>query len=78
MRGRLLTAKPRMNFLQVAFKEVGLDWRRYVKEETGIMTRKRRALVGSPKKLIAMTGWRPTIDFSGMVRALVRAESEGK
>ena len=62
------------DFVQIAFDCVGLDWKNYVKEDPAIMTRKRRPLVGSPQKLISVTGWHPTVDFKGMIKNLVEAQ----
>lgn len=59
------------DFLEVAFGEVGLDWRRHVREDASIITREAPVRVGNPGKLLAATGWRPRVGFEEMVRALV-------
>ncbi len=62
------------DFVQIAFDCVGLDWKKYVKEDIGIMTRKRKSLVGNSQKLMDATGWRPSVDFKGMIKLLVEAQ----
>ena len=58
------------DFIQTAFDLLDLDWKKYVKEDPGIMTRKRKTLIGNPQKLMDTTGWRPTVDFKGMIKLL--------
>jgi len=62
------------DFVQTAFDHLGPDWKKYVKEDPNIMTRKRRTLVGNPEKLMNITGWRPSVDFKGMIELLLQAE----
>lgn len=63
------------DFARAAFAELGLDWRRHVREDRRLLRRAREApLSGDPRRLMRATGWRPTLDFRGMVTALVRAE----
>ncbi len=61
------------DFVAAAFGLLGLDWTKYVREDQRLMTRVRKILVGDPKKLMDKTGWRPTVDFQGMVKALLQA-----
>jgi len=61
------------DFLRVAFEIVGLDWRRHVREDAGIITRETPIRVGNPAKLRAATGWEPRVGFEDMIRALVSA-----
>jgi len=61
------------DFAAVAFGLLGLDWKKYVREDRRLVTRARKVLVGDPKKLMDKTGWRPTVDFQGMVKALLQA-----
>lgn len=62
-------------FARAAFSRAGLDWRKYVREEPRILTRERMTLVGDPRKLTRLTGWRPRVSFERMIEILL--ESEG-
>jgi GDPmannose 4,6-dehydratase len=64
------------DFVRIAFKSAGLDWRRFVTEREGVITRPPVAFVGNPAKLELMTGWRRTVSFDEMVRLLVTAAEE--
>ncbi len=57
-----------------AFALAGLDWRRHVRERPGVLTRPGQPLVGDATRLRERTGWRPSVDFRGMVAALLAAE----
>lgn len=63
-------------FVRIAFEAVGLDWREFVEEQREIITRPSALLIGNPDKLIRKTGWRRSLDFSGMVQTLVKKEGE--
>ncbi|MEV6325392.1 GDP-mannose 4,6-dehydratase [Nocardia sp. NPDC051787] len=61
-------------FCAAAFGMAGLDWKDRVRERTSVLTRSRQPLVGDAAKLRQRTGWRPSVDFRGMVRAMLVAE----
>ncbi|MGI5287060.1 GDP-mannose 4,6-dehydratase [Nonomuraea polychroma] len=61
-------------FAQTAFALAGLDWSRHVREDTSLLTRGGTTLIGNPAKLRLVTDWRPTVDFTGMIRKLLEAE----
>lgn len=61
-------------FCATAFGLAGLDWTRYVREEPSVLTRSDPPAVGDARRLRERTGWRPSVDFTGMVRALLAAE----
>jgi GDPmannose 4,6-dehydratase len=61
-------------FVAAAFSRVGLEWRRYVEVEPGIIGKPRTALVGDSTKLRAATGWSPSVTFQQMVEVLVDTE----
>jgi GDPmannose 4,6-dehydratase len=63
-------------FVRIAFEVAGLDWREFVEEQREIITRPSVPLIGNPGKLIRKTGWRRSLDFSGMVQTLVKKEGE--
>ena len=58
------------------FAELGLDWRRYVREDPRILKHGRHipALRADSGKLRQLTGWDPTTCFEDMVTILVREE----
>ena len=63
-------------FAQIAFEAVGLDWRRFVRERPDVLRRPPMPLIGNASKLRTASGWRPSIDFRAMVKALVMRELE--
>lgn len=62
------------DFARHAFAAVGLDWRDHVRQSGDVVAKPHVTLIGDPTRLRSVTGWRPTLDFEGMVTALVRAE----
>ena len=64
------------DFVRIAFDSLGLDWRVFVTERKGIITRPTVALVGNAAKLTMKTGWQRSVTFSDMVKKLV--ESAGR
>lgn len=62
------------DFVSIAFEMAGLDWRSYVKEDPSLLQRASVVRVGDSSKLTAMTGWKPTMTFEGMIRELLKAE----
>ena len=65
------------DLVEIAFAHVGLDWRQYVRTDPALL---RPAevdhLVGDASKARAKLGWRPTVDFEGLVRMMVDADLE--
>jgi GDPmannose 4,6-dehydratase len=61
-------------FVEFAFDELGLHWERYVEQDTSMVLKPSRTLIGNAKKLRDCTGWKPSKTFEQMVRALVREE----
>jgi GDPmannose 4,6-dehydratase len=61
--------------VEVAFGHVALDWERYVRLDPKFL---RPAevdhLIGDPAKAKAALGWKPEIDFGGLVRMMVDAD----
>ena len=62
-------------FCELAFAHVGLDWREYVKTDPKF---ERPAevdyLVGDASKARRKLGWKPTVDFEGLVHMMVDAD----
>ncbi|MEW4489422.1 GDP-mannose 4,6-dehydratase [Thalassoglobus sp. JC818] len=65
--------RPLTEFLDVAFRVVGLDWRDYV-ESSSELYRPVDAprLVGDASKIKAKLGWRPRSEFTEMVERMVK------
>jgi GDPmannose 4,6-dehydratase len=63
------------DFVEAAFKHVGLDWKEFVREDTSLFRPAEVThLLGNPKKANTVLGWRPTTDFEGLVRMMVDAD----
>jgi GDPmannose 4,6-dehydratase len=62
----------------VAFDHVGLDWRDFVHVEESLRRGKAELhdLVGDASRARRRLGWRPSVDFDGLVRLLVDADLE--
>ena len=60
-------------FVEIIFEMAGLDWRRYVKEESTLAPTRAGTLTGDSSKLRKLTGWAPTVTFREMVTALWNA-----
>lgn len=62
-------------FCELAFAEVGLDYREHVKiDEKFYRPAEVDLLVGDASKAVEKLGWRPTITFPALVREMVRAD----
>jgi len=63
--------------VEVAFSHAGLDWREHVRTDPALL---RPAevdhLIGNPAKAEQELGWRPSVDFEGLVRMMVDADLE--
>lgn len=64
-------------FISVVFKELGLDWKRHVKENPGLITKKsKKSMLGDASKLQNATKWKPTVSFDEMIRILIKETSD--
>lgn len=61
------------DFLQLAFKEVGIDdWQPYVKQNPAFMRPAEvDILLGNPAKAERVLGWKREVDFPGLVKMMV-------
>ncbi len=63
--------------VEVAFSHAGLDWREHVRTDPALL---RPAevdhLIGNRAKAEQELGWRPSVDFKGLVRMMVDADLE--
>ena len=62
------------DFVEIAFSALSLDWKRYVKEEAGLLSKSKKILIGNPQKLMNKTGWKPSVDFTSMIHILLDEE----
>jgi len=60
-----------LDFVKITFEHLGLDWKPYVVEQKGIITKKNFCRLGNPKKLMDATGWKPSVNFREMIQILV-------
>ncbi len=58
-------------FTDIAFELLGLNTQDFVVENGTIMTRSSLPLIGSPKKLMEKTGWKPSVSFRGMIEKMM-------
>jgi GDPmannose 4,6-dehydratase len=64
-------------FCELAFGEVGLDYRDYVrKSEAVYRPAEVDLLIGDAAKAHKILGWQPTVNFPSLVREMVRADIE--
>jgi GDPmannose 4,6-dehydratase len=64
-------------FCELAFAEVGLDYRDYVrKNEAVYRPAEVDLLIGDATKANKALGWEPTVNFVGLVREMVQADME--
>ena len=63
--------------VEVAFTHVGLDWRRFVRQDPRFL---RPAevdhLIGDPSRARTVLGWSPSVSFRGLVEMMVDADLE--
>ena len=63
--------------VDVAFSHVGLDWRKHVSLDPKLIRPAEvEHLIGDSAKAHAQLGWRPSVDFSGLVTMMVDADLE--
>ena len=62
-------------FLECAFDYAGLDWKQHVKHDPRYERPTDVAqLLGDASKAKRILGWEPTLDFEGLVKAMVDAD----
>ena len=61
--------------VEVAFRHVGLDWRKYVGLDPALIRPAEvEHLIGDSTKARGQLGWEPTVDFTGLVTMMVDAD----
>src|SRR5574339_922483 len=62
---------------EIAFKHVGLDWQKYVKQDPRFLRPAEvDLLIGDPSKAKSTLGWTPNVDFATLVNMMVDADLE--
>ena len=62
-------------FVEEAFGLLGLDWREYVISDPALgRPADVDSLVANPRRAMMELGWKPTVDFRGLVRMMVEAD----
>jgi GDPmannose 4,6-dehydratase len=62
-------------FCEIAFAHCGLDYKNHVKlDERFVRPAEVDLLVGDPAKATAILGWKPEVDFRGLVSRMVEAD----
>jgi GDPmannose 4,6-dehydratase len=65
------------DLVEVAFGHVGLDWQKHVSiDKTLLRPAEVEHLVGDSSKARSVLGWRPSVDFAGLIRMMVEADLE--
>lgn len=62
-----------LHLVKIAFGHYGLDYRKYIKEDERLLTRKRATLIGNAQKLKMATGWKPSVNFEQMIKKIITA-----
>lgn len=63
------------DLVEVAFAHAGLDWQKYVRTSSALLRPAEvEHLVGDASKARADFGWKPSMDFGGLVRMMVDAD----
>lgn len=63
-----------MDFVKHTFEYLGLDWAHCVEEDPTLLVKKDRPRVGNPARLMATTGWKPSVGFEEMIRILIKEQ----
>ncbi len=63
--------------VEIVFSFLGMDYKKYVKEDKSLLKRKKPVLIGNPEKLMKKTGWKPSSDFKSMVINILKDFTNG-
>ena len=66
------------DFVEEAFNFVGLDWKKYVKQDQQFIRRSvdEHTLCGDPTKAKTVLGWKPKVTFKELVQMMVKNDLE--
>jgi GDPmannose 4,6-dehydratase len=60
-----------LDFIKITFKTLGLNYKKYIKENKKIINERKAVLLGDAKKLKAITGWKASVNFSQMIKKII-------
>lgn len=60
-----------LDLVKTTFAYLKLDWRKYVIEDKKLIKEKRAVLIADSSKLKLKSKWRPSVDFSGMIKEII-------
>lgn len=64
-------------FVEIAFKHAGLDWKKYVKQDKSLFRPAEvEHLVADPRKAKKFLGWKPKVSFEELVKMMVDSDIE--
>lgn len=64
-----------LDFVKITFKFLKIDWKLYIKENKNIIRKgKKNLFIGDARKLMRATGWKPSVNFKGMIKILLESE----
>jgi GDPmannose 4,6-dehydratase len=59
---------------ETAFSLLGLDWKKHVVEDSAVIKRQLKPMVGDASKLFRQSGWQPLTSFREMIRRMLVAQ----
>jgi GDPmannose 4,6-dehydratase len=63
--------------VEIAFRHAGLDWEKHVRLDASLLRPAEvEHLIGNPQKAREKLGWKPTVDFNGLIHMMVDADLE--
>lgn len=65
-------------FVEKTFGQLKLDWKKYVREDRSILTRRRVILFGDNRKIKKIIKWQPKTGFEKMIKLMVAQELKFK
>ncbi len=62
-------------FIETAFAQLGMDWRKYVVEDTTLIKKsEKKGLQGNIGKIKSKIGWKPKVKFTEMINIMIAEE----
>ena len=65
------------DFVEEAFKQVGLDWKQYVQIDLSLLNNQKKVTFLDSQFLLAkLTDWKPRVSFSALIKLMIQKELE--
>ena len=61
-------------FVEIVFRLLNIDWKRYVEYKSDIVSRTNSVLIGDSAKIKRELGWQPSLSFEEMILTLINQE----